>query len=153
MNATAPIAPPADADETTPSPQDRIVSLINLTNELSSLMAEENALIRNSRPSAIAPLQERKAKLASAYAVAIREMAADRNNLARAGDSLLQDLRAITARFEEQAAEQRAILSGTTEAVEGVIRSIAEEARPKTSAYGQPRIADAARPIAIDQRG
>ena len=145
------------------SPRERIVALINLTNELSALMAEETALLKDQRPAALAPLQERKANLAAAYAVAIRDMAADRRDLSSAGAGLLQDLRDITSRFEGQAREQRAMLAGKAEVVEGVMRAVAEEARPQSSTYGQSRsgqvtkgLADAAhtpQPIAFDQRG
>ena len=47
---------------------ERIQSLIDLTTMLSDIMREENSLLDAHRPSAIAPLQQRKAQLAAAYA-------------------------------------------------------------------------------------
>ena len=138
------------SDMSARTPKDRIIALINLTNELSALMAEETALLKDKRPSAIAPLQERKAKLAGAYAVAIRDMAADRSDLSTAGESLLQDLREMTKRFEQQAAEQRAMLSGAAQVVEGVMRSVAAETRPQSPSYGQNGASERPAPIAVN---
>ncbi len=111
-----------------PNASERIKSLIEITESLSDIFDRENALLTNSRPTAIAPLQAEKARLAAAYAQSIRDIAANRSLVEGAGAALLSKLRTVTKTFEARAARQRSLLDDTRQAAEGVVEAAAEEA-------------------------
>lgn len=132
---------------------ERIKSLIEITESLSSIFVEENHLISTQRAAAIAPLQDEKARLAAAYAQAIRDIAASRSIVDGADASLLGKLRNITKTFEARAADQHVLLEGARQAAEGVVKAVAEEA---ASARGQISYGDDASsaepaPIILDE--
>ncbi len=106
--------------ETIHSPEaaDRIAALIDITESLNLIFEEENEAIEEDRPEDAAPLQEEKARLASAYAQSIRMIAADRIGVAAVDQAALVRLRAVTAVFEARAAHQRALLDGVEETAE-----------------------------------
>lgn len=132
----------------------RIRSLIELTESLSAIFAEENSLLAERRPREIAPLQAEKARLAAAYAQSIREVAANRGAVGGADSALLAELRSITQTFEARAARQRALLHGAQQAAEGVVKAVAEEAAAaeKSAAYGSSDSKGAsAAPVSVDE--
>ncbi len=129
----------------------RVKTLIALTEELTSIIEQENDLLNERRPQAIAPLQNDKARLAAAYAQSIREIARDRSAVAGASDALMTKLRELTTTFERRAEEQRALLNGARAATEGVLKAVADEAREKPASYGDGD-ADKAAPLILDQR-
>jgi len=130
-------------------PHLRVKTLIALTEELTAIIARENTLLSEQRPQAILPLQDDKARLASAYAQSIRQIAADRSSVSGAGAALIEQLKEITAAFERRAGEQRALLEGAMRASEGVMRAIAAEAAPTTPGYED---ADKRAPIILDRK-
>ncbi|MEX0645659.1 MAG: hypothetical protein WD076_10125, partial [Parvularculaceae bacterium] len=69
----------------------RVRTLIALTEELASIISDENSALSERRPRDIAPLQADKARLAAAYAQSIRDIAADRSLVDGAGDTLLEN--------------------------------------------------------------
>ncbi|MFN0023427.1 MAG: hypothetical protein ACKVS5_05955, partial [Parvularculaceae bacterium] len=79
--------------DATPKPEiaaaeQRVRTLIDLTEQLSAIIAQENDLLATRRPRDMAPLQSEKARLASAYAEAIRTVAGDRQSVASASAPL-----------------------------------------------------------------
>ena len=132
-------------------PGARIESLIEITEALSGIFSEENYLLENKRPSDIAPLQAEKARLAAAYAQAIRDIAANRTVFNTTDNRLLIELRSITQTFEERAAAQRALLEGASKAAEGIVKAVAEEAGKQSAppAYGDA--SDKAAPISVNE--
>ncbi|MEO1251089.1 MAG: hypothetical protein AAFW81_01930 [Pseudomonadota bacterium] len=131
----------------------RVRELMIITRDLSAIFAKENELLETRRPREIAPLQTEKARLAAAYAQAIRDAAKNRAAFSAAEPGLLSELRDITAGFEERAARQRALLDGARQASEGVVKAIAEEAaaqNPDGAYSSYPKSADAA-PVSINE--
>ncbi|MFC2952741.1 hypothetical protein ACFOOP_12460 [Marinicaulis aureus] len=102
--------------ETIPAPDaaDRIATLIDITESLNLIFEEENEAIEEERVEDAAPLQEEKARLASAYAQSIRAVAADRASISSVDQAMLARLRAVTVTFEARAAHQRALLDETS---------------------------------------
>ena len=117
------------------SPTDRVQSLIEITQSLSTIFAQENTLLESHRPREMAPLQAEKARLAAAYAKSIRDIATNRSLVDGAGDELLSTLKDITRTFEERAAHQKSLLDGASKASEGLVKAIAAEAH---AAQSQP---------------
>ncbi len=150
----------AQANEATPDPALRVRALIALTEELGAIIEQENSHLRARRPRDLSPLQADKARLAAAYAEAIREVACDRAAIGAAGEALLTKLREITREFETRAGEQRALLETAMETGEGVMRAIAAEvaanAAPSYGAGeklpGDPGAGAAWGPLSVDER-
>ena len=67
-------------------PETRLRDLIELTQSLSEIFAQENALLATRRAQAIAPLQAEKARLAAAYAQSIRDVATNRSSFEGASE-------------------------------------------------------------------
>ncbi len=134
-------------------PTARVRALMEITQSLSAIFAEENELLETRRPREIAPLQAEKARLAAAYAQSIRDVAKNRAAVQSADNSLLQELRDITTAFEARAARQRALLEGAAKAGEGVVKAIAEEAAAQGTAqgYGLDAAAPKPAPISINE--
>ncbi|MCA8888459.1 MAG: hypothetical protein KDA46_06515 [Parvularculaceae bacterium] len=128
----------------------RVKTLIALTEELTSIIEQENTLLHERRPQAIAPLQNDKARLAAAFAQSIREIARDRASVAGASDALMIKLRELTATFEQRAEEQHALLDGARTATESVLKAVADETREKPASYGDG--ADKTAPLILNQR-
>lgn len=124
--------------EHTIDPTERVRALIDITQSLSAIFAQENELLETRRPREIAPLQAEKARLAAAYAQSIRDVAQNRATVQTADSGLLAELRDITASFEERAAHQRTLLEGAAKAGEGVVKAIADEAaaQQQSQCYG-----------------
>lgn len=141
--------------ETVVAADERVRSLIEITEALNAIFGEENKLLSTSRPRDIAPLQEEKARLAAAYAQSIRDIAANRAIVDGAGSALLEELRSLTETFEARAARQRSLLDGARQAAEGVVKAVAEEAaatnRAHSYAAGDKHRAAAPAPITIDE--
>lgn len=132
----------------------RVQSLIEITESLSEIFLQENALLAGSRPRDITPLQPEKARLAAAYAQSIRDIAANRSIVEGADTALLSQLREITQTFEARAAKQRALLDGARQAAEGVVKAVAEEAAAAqdSCSYGARENAQVKpAPISIDE--
>jgi len=129
----------------------RVKTLIALTEELTSIIIQENELLTERRPQAIAPFQNDKARLAAAYAQSIREIAIDRMSVAGASDTLMSKLRDLTKTFEHRAAEQRALLDGARQAAEGVLKAVASEAGDRDDRYSSDKRRTAP-PLVLDQR-
>jgi hypothetical protein len=106
----------------------RVRALIDLTESLSALVTQENDILATRRPRDLAPLQAEKARLAAAYAGAIRDIASDRTTVAGASAPLIEKLREMTKTFEGCAMRQQALLEGATKAGEGLVRAVASEA-------------------------
>ncbi len=117
--------------------ENRVQHLIELTRALADIFDQENTLLSTSRASQIGPLQTEKAKLANAYASAIKEVANNRLWAEGANKDLLQSLREATDHFNTMAAHQSTLLEGAHKATSGVISAIAHEAR-KTDSSNQP---------------
>ena len=102
---------------------------------------------------ALAPLQEKKARLAAAYAQEIREIAINRATVEGADAGLLGKLRTITKTFEARAADQHALLEGVRQAAEGVIKAVAEEAASARTqiSYGDDASPAEPAPIILDE--
>ncbi|HBS32358.1 MAG TPA: hypothetical protein DEA40_11545 [Parvularcula sp.] len=108
--------------------EERVRALIDLTESLSDIVTRENDILATRRPRELATLQAEKARLASAYAGAIRDIARDRAAVAEAGGPLIEKLRELTKTFEGCALRQQALLEGATKAGEGLVRAVAGEA-------------------------
>lgn len=121
----------------------RVRALIDLTESLSAIVAQENAILATRRPRDLEPLQAEKARLAAAYARSIRDIAADRGNIAGASAPLIEQLRELTKTFEGRAMRQQALLDGATKAGEGLLRAVAQEAGRAGEARG---------PVVLDER-
>ena len=119
----------------------RVRALIDLTESLSALVAQENDILATRRPRDLAPLQAEKSRLAAAYAGAIRDVARDRTAVAGAGSPLIEKLRELTKTFEGCALRQQALLEGATKAGEGLVRAVAGEAA-KTACGGASVVLD-----------
>jgi len=128
---------------TTIAAEARVRALIDLTEALSAIVAQENAILATRRPRDLEPLQAEKARLAAAYARSIREIAADRGNIAGASAPLIEQLRELTKTFEGCAMRQQALLDGATKAGEGLLRAVAQEAGRAGGARG---------PVVLDER-
>ena len=111
---------------------DRAQTLLDVTTKLNALFDRENAILENGRPSELLPLQSEKARLASAYAQLIRDVAQNRAEMQAIDERLLEEIKAITSAFEERAQHQRALLDGARRANEGVVNAISQEATAKT---------------------
>lgn len=111
----------------------RVETLIELTEQLTEIFKQENALLAEQRTSDIVPLQEEKARLAAAYAQSIRSVAQDRSCLNGANDALIETLRGITKTFEQSAQRQRALLDGAQMASEGVMKAVLKKADTSTA--------------------
>ena len=138
--------------EQTFDPTERVRALMDITQSLSAIFAQENELLETRRPREIAPLQAEKARLAAAYAQSIRDVAQNRATVQSADSTLLAELRDITASFEERAAHQRALLEGAAKAGEGVIKAIADEAaaQQQSQNYGSTTTPMSA-PISVNE--
>jgi hypothetical protein len=123
--------------------EERVRALIDLTESLNDLVTRENDILATRRPRDLQPLLAEKARLASAYAGAIREVARDRAAVVGAGGPLIERLRELTKTFEGCALRQQALLEGATKAGEGLVRAVAEEAG---------RAGEAHAPVVIDER-
>jgi hypothetical protein len=123
--------------------EERVRALMDLTESLSDLVTRENDILVTRRPRDLAPLQAEKARLASAYAGAIRDIAKDRASVAGAAGPLIEKLRELTKTFEGCALRQQALLDGATKAGEGLVRAVAEEAG---------RASHARAPVVFDER-
>lgn len=132
---------------------ERVKSLIEITESLSDIFAQENTILSSHRPREIAPLQAEKARLAAAYAKSIRDIATNRRLVEGADSALLSKLRTITKTFEERAARQRSLLSGAQQAAEGIVKAVAEEAAAASEAsYGAKNKGEIkAQPISFDE--
>lgn len=125
------------------SAEERVRALIELTESLNDLVTRENDILSTRRPRDLASLQAEKARLAGAYAGAIRDIARDRAVVAGAGGPLIEKLRELTKTFEGCALRQQALLEGATKAGEGLVRAVAEEAG---------RASHARAPVVLDER-
>lgn len=123
--------------------EERVRALIDLTESLNDLVTRENDILTTRRPRDLGPLQAEKARLASAYAGAIRDIARDRASVAGAAGPLIEKLRELTKTFEGCALRQQALLEGATKAGEGLVRAVAEEAG---------RASHARAPVVLDER-
>jgi hypothetical protein len=123
--------------------EERVRALIDLTESLSDIVTRENDILSTRRPRDLAPLQAEKARLASAYAGSIRDIARDRASVAGAAGPLIEKLRELTKTFEGCALRQQALLEGATKAGEGLVRAVAEEAG---------RASHARAPVVLDER-
>lgn len=123
--------------------EERVRALIDLTESLNDLVTRENDILTTRRPRDLGPLQAEKARLASAYAGAIRDIARDRASVAGAAGPLIEKLRELTKTFEGCALRQQALLDGATKAGEGLVRAVAEEAG---------RASHARAPVVLDER-
>ncbi len=119
----------------------RVRALIDLTESLSALVAQENDILATRRPRDLASLQAEKARLAAAYAGAIRDVARDRASVAGAASPLIEKLRELTKTFEGCALRQQALLDGATKAGEGLVRAVAAEAA-RNARGGAPVVLD-----------
>lgn len=136
----------ANTDPEFTGPEQRVRALIDLTEKLSAIIAQENDLLATRRPRDMAPLQGEKARLASAYAEAIRTVAADRQSVSGASAPLIEKLRELTKTFEGCAMRQQSLLGAAKQAGEGLVRAVAQEAaRTAETAY-------ASGAIVIDER-
>lgn len=106
----------------------RIIDLINLTQALSDIFAQENKLLSTRRAGEIASLQAEKAKLATAYASTIKEIATNRPEVENVGEVLLTKLREITTSFNDLASEQKILLTAAHNASADIVQAISEEA-------------------------
>ncbi len=133
-------------------PTARVRALMEITQSLSAIFAQENELLETQRPREIAPLQAEKARLAAVYAQSIRDVAQNRAAVQSADNGLLAELRDITAAFEARAARQRSLLEGAAKAGEGVVKAIAEEAaaQERSQSYGS-NAAPKPAPISINE--
>ena len=138
----------AETIDASAEPAARVRQLISLTAALNAIFTKENEALRSARPSAIAPLQADKARLAAAYAQSIRDVARDRGAVAASGERLISELRDITREFESRAREQQALIAGAQTAVEGVLGAIANEAS-NTTGYQPGGCADRKNPAPI----
>jgi hypothetical protein len=132
----------------TQTPEERVRALIDLTEALSVLVTRENDILAARRPRELMPLQAEKARLASAYAQSIRDIASDRVVTAQASAPLIEKLRELTKTFEECAIRQQALLDGAAKAGEGLVRAVAAEAARTAG----PARAAGAKAIVIDER-
>ena len=123
--------------------EERVRALIDLTESLNDLVTRENDILSTRRPRDLGALQAEKARLASAYAGAIRDIARDRASVAGAAGPLIEKLRELTKTFEGCALRQQALLEGATKAGEGLVRAVAEEAG---------RASHARAPVVLDER-
>lgn len=131
----------------------RVKTLIALTEELTAVIEQENALLVARRPQEISSLQPDKARLAAAYAQSIRHIAADRSSMAAAGEGLIEKLREITKTFEERAQYQRALLDGARAASESLLKAVAEEASASPApGYGASGGGRQAAPLILDSK-
>lgn len=121
----------------------RVRALIDLTESLNDLVLRENDILSTRRPRDLQSLQAEKARLAGAYASAIRDIARDRASVAGAAGPLIEKLRELTKTFEGCALRQQALLEGATKAGEGLVRAVAEEAG---------RASHARAPVVLDER-
>jgi hypothetical protein len=123
--------------------EERVRAVIDLTESLSDIVTRENDILSTRRPRDLGPLQAEKARLASAYAGAIRDIARDRASVVGAAGPLIEKLRELTKTFEGCALRQQALLEGATKAGEGLVRAVAEEAG---------RASHARAPVVLDER-
>ncbi len=101
---------PSQAIETSVNAAGKVQALIDLTEALNLIFAEENTALEERRHSDVAPLQAEKARLAAAYAQSIRSVSVDRFAVSAVDGALLMKLRSMTATFEARAARQRRLL-------------------------------------------
>ncbi|MEM8986462.1 MAG: flagellar basal body protein [Pseudomonadota bacterium] len=121
------------------NPTDRVEQLILLTERLSGIMDEENAVLADRRPRELEQYAKEKSRLAAIYAQEIRAIARDKSLVAGAPPELTERLKTFTKKFESRAEAQKALLSRARRVTEGAIKAIGDEIaarQPKPSAYG-----------------
>lgn len=139
-------------DQSADKPAARVRKLIAITESLSDILARENEALEARRPGEILPLQSEKARLAAAYAQAIREVALNRRIVDGADPSLLDELREITEGFEARAARQRALLDAAIKAGESVVRAVADEAADQDDGAYADNARKGATALSINER-
>lgn len=118
------------------NPYVQLEDLIKLTNDLSDLFEKENQYLVTRCADKFSTLQSEKAKLSTAYASAIKNIANDRSFVSSAGSTLLCTLRDSTTRFNKLAADQSTLLEGAHRASSGIIDTVKQKAQRDTANSG-----------------
>lgn len=106
---------------------DRVEQLIALTLRLTGLIERETELFKNRRPREITEFQDERTKLSTLYAQELTLIANQKSLIADVKTELLDQLKTLTATFQEKLSEHGKILSRVRSVTEGMIRAVAEE--------------------------
>ncbi len=106
----------------------RVDSVITLGRRLGELVAEENALLKARRPSALAALGAEKQRLTEAYEVEVSALKHDKDTLAALAPEVLAQLRATTGYFQDQLEEHRRLVQAARSITEKMLNQLAEHA-------------------------
>jgi len=106
---------------------DRVEQLIALTLRLTGLIERETELFKNRRPREITEFQDERAKLSTLYAQELKLIANEKSLISDVKKDLLDQLKVLTATFQEKLSEHGKTLSRVRSVTEGMIRAVAEE--------------------------
>jgi len=116
-----------------------ISAVISLTDQLSELVEQETALLRERKTGEIGALLEQKSALAAQYAREMNTLRRNRSVIEVAAPHLISRLKSATRRFQNLLEEHRRWLNAALHLTEGVVKSISEEVARKNqpvAAYG-----------------
>lgn len=122
------------------SPADRVEQLIDLTDRLAKMVAEETALLHNREPRELQSLIDEKARLASLYGHEMARVSADKSLVSAAPAEAKARLKSATEQFRKLLEEHGRSIARARRLSEGLIKSIGSEvkaARETVTGYGR----------------
>lgn len=121
-------------------PADRVEQLIELTERLSTMVAEETKLLTSREPRELQSLIDEKARLANLYSHEMGRLGADRSLVTAAPAEARARLKSATQTFRTLLDEHGRSIARARRLSEGLIRSIGSEvkaARETVTGYGR----------------
>jgi len=110
------------------SEEDGLVDrVITITENLTDVIQQENALLKERRPSETTKLQAEKAKLTASYDQELQTLRRQAQAVKKARPQAVERLRAVTDRFQETLAAHVRLVTTLKTVTENVIKSISDE--------------------------
>lgn len=136
-----------------------VSQLISLIHQLSTHLEKENALIRDRRPSEISALHTEKIRLVTAYEQQMAMLARNKSLLETVDRESIDELRALSRKFDRLLAHHNAVVAAAKVATEGIVKAISDEVTKRNNpvaGYGsgareRPRVVSRPTSIALDQ--
>ena len=138
-------------------PDDHIAQLVQLTERLTSLIAEETRAFEALKPHEAAPFVEETSKLANLYRLESHRLKENPAVVEGASLKARLALKQATEAFEAVLARHGRAIEAAKTVTEGLVKAIAEEIdskRPKGGGYGPgaKKAATTAAPIALNRK-
>lgn len=137
---------------------DRVDVILELTRQLSQLVAREMELIEAREAHRLTDLEEERSRFSLLYTREMQAAKADPASMKKAGPEKLRRLRDETAAFNAAIDRHQRLIARVRHVSEGIIKAVADEASrqraPKTvyGASGTTYGRTGAAPIAINQK-